>query len=681
MKHKVIYILLIISLLACNFSTQLSFADDDAVEAYYSGSPKLVIARNVSIPVFKATGEEIRLVIPIENTGTSPAQNVIVSPVIDDTKNFPFEIDQMTTKKKISSIGRHQKEDAVFYLKVRTSAESKTYPITFKLEYTSLSGSTYSDSDTIYIKIENNQKLPMLQLNKLQMEGNTLYSGKAKTVQFFIENTGDLTAKDVDVRLGGFSSDGLRLENTVDTQSIKLLEPKKIQMVPFKILADPDLESGTYTLDLFFTFKDEYNQSYTKETKVYIPVEGSGSLESNFAFENLVYPHQSVDTNSDFTISFDLKNTGDTDVKCVKVSADGGSDILPKSMSVISVGALASGQSKHFDFVLFAKEGSETKNYPVKINVEYESGSGKNKTTQNISQYAGILVNNTKAQNGSPKLIVDHYQYGGEYVMAGQAFPLELSFWNTNRSHAVRNIKISISSDEGTFSPVDSSNSMFIAEIQPNSSIVRSITLKPKVDSSFKTYNVYADMEYEDGLGNKYTSKEVIGIPIIQEIKLVTGQVEASTENYVGSPTALSLDFYNVGRALIRNLVIRTEGDFEAKDSTQFIGNLEPGKDNYYDASIIPDHAGTLQGKILFEYDDEVGTHYTVEKEFSVEVMEQMEPPMMDPAMEMEQGREGQSGSKKWGMILVGIGILGGFGFILYRKKRKKKAEEVMADE
>jgi hypothetical protein len=556
--------------------------------------------------------------------------------------------------------------------------EGKIYPLKFNIECSSLSGSSLSQSDTVNVKIENNLRTPSLQLSKVSIEGDTLTSGKTKSVTLHIENTGDLTVKDVDVRLSGFSNDGLILGTTIDTQSIKVIEGRKQQSAVFKIAADSAMESGTYSLDLTMNYKDEYNKAYKDETKIYLPVDSIGENETSFSFDNLTYPDGMIGTNSDFKVSFDLKNTSDSEAKGIQVSIDGGNEVLPKSAPVKNIKILSPGESRNLEFILFAKDGIESKNYPVKISVAYEAMDGRTKTTRNISQYVGILINDQGSKSGVPKIIIDNYDYNGEFVKAGETFPLNLSFYNTNKGSAVRNVKVSLSADDGVFSPVGSSNSFYIGEVPAGGRVQKSLNLKPKIDASYKTYNITADIEYEDHKGEKLAAKEVISIPVIQEVKLLISDAEVPTENFVGGAVGISMEFYNVGRALIRNLMIRTEGDFEIRDGSLYVGDLEAGKDNYYDATIVPNKTGTLTGKVIFEYDNEIGEHYIIEKDLQIQVIEMPPQPMDDPAMEAPQPQPGLS-KKTWAILIV-ILLGAGGGFTWFRK-RKKKLEEVASDE
>lgn len=666
MKRNFFCLFIVMTILLTSLSSITVFGD-------INDAPNLVIGRGYKMPVFKA-GEEVRLSIPIENTTSGEAINVLVAPVIEDTKDFPFEIDNMITQRKISNITGRNTETVAFYLKVKKNVEAKIYPMKINIQYASSEGGGSALSETIYIKIENDYEVPDLKLIDTKIDGNEILSGDTKGVGFVIQNKGNLIAKDIEVQLGGFINNQLILDSPIDIVKLSALDGGEEKAVYFNISADKELESGNYSLDLTINYKDEYEHTYKTETKAYLYVEGKASKKTNFTFDNLIYPQEAVTPYTDFNISFDLKNSGDTDANNVKVSIDAGEEILPKSMSVKNIGILTAGKSKPMAFTLFAKENIESKNYPIKITVEYETGSDSKKEVETINQYVGVLVDSNDRDMGEPKIIIDRYDYGGEFIEAGKEFPLTMSFYNTNTNKDVRNIRVSLSSDGDIFSPVGSSNSFFIPKISANKKLQQTIYLKPKINAEYKTHNVFAEIEYEDTKGKSHTTKELIGIPVIQETNLITGDLAVSNENFVGTPAALSLEFYNAGRGLMRNMIISIEGDFDTNEGSLYIGDLEAGKNNYYDATIIPTSPGTLQGKIIFDYDDEIDQHYTIEKEFSLEVMEQMEEIMPEDFMEHDEGNPSSNNK---------IAIAGGVvlliiiaAFVLY-KRRKKKLEEV----
>lgn len=562
MKHKWIYLIIIFMFIFTTCNPGVSLADDTDSNYTYSQrpseDPNIIIGRDMKIPVFKA-GERVSLLIPVENTTGTQAKDFRISLSIGDLKDFPFEIDKMSFTKNISYLSGDSRQFINFYVTVPRNVESKVYPITVNAQYSTDYGSGGSASGTVYVKIENENKKPVLKLADVDFAGDRLPSGKTTAVNLNIKNNGDLPVKDVELHLSGFTANGLNLDKWPDTQNIKIIKANELRPVTFKISVDPEMESGTYTLDLAMKYKDEYDVEYTQESKVYLPVDGKGS---------------------------------------------------------------------HDDL--------------------------------------------------TPRIIMDNYYFDGEYVLAGEVFPLTMSFVNTSEATTVKNIKISLNSDGDVFCPIGSSNSFYIREIEPGGQIEQSIMLKPKVNAECQTYNINADIDYQDVDGNKFNEKEIISIPVTQKIKLNISDVETPPDAYIDSPAGISVDFFNTGRALIRNLTIHTEGDFDTQDGNIYVGNIETGKDDYYDVTITPHKEGKLTGKIIFEYDDDSGKHYIEEKDFNIQVIEQEELPMPDMPEDMQQPE-----TNKWiKWVLPAAGLLLVVGVVLIiRKRRLKKQEEVDFDE
>ncbi|QZY55724.1 COG1361 S-layer family protein [Crassaminicella profunda] len=666
MKRRTITSFLILMMLIsiCNIGSIISYAVGDE-------SANLIVGRNAEVPTFEP-GEEVRFAIPIENIGAGSAKDVVVSLDTSDLKNFPFEMEKMSATKRISSIHGHNDEDVAFYLKVAMNAEAKTYPINVSVNY---EGGNISK--TIYVKIQENKHKPSLKLMDVKYKDDSVFSGQKATMTLDLQNEGETAAQDLKLSFEGLKADGIRLDGYVEIPTIKEIPAKHFKEVPIKIYANEDLKSGTYELDLVMKYKDEYLHEYEKKKKIYVPVEGEGDQTLDLGFENLVYPEEGINTSEDFTIKFDLKNLSGKDAKNLKVSVDAGAEILPKSASIKNVKALAAGEATPMEFKLFAKDGIESKNYPVKINVEYGLKGSNSDENHSLSQYVGVFVKGDHSKL-TPKIIIDDYNYGKEYIKTGETFPLTLSFLNTNKSINVRNIKVNITSEGDTFAPVGSSNSFFINEIGANARIKKTIKLKAKSDAEQKMYNVNADIEYEDSTGKAHTAKEIIGVNVIQEVRFETSDVKLPEEVFTGENCSLSVDFYNLGRGTLRNMMIHTEGDFEIKDGSSYVGNVEAGKDDYYDVSVVPTKEGKAAGKVIFKFEDTVGNPYEIVKDFEIEALKMEEPPMPPEGMEME-GMEKNS-SKKWIWISIGGVVIAIIGFVI-RRKRKKKAEEVSIDE
>lgn len=646
--------------------------DDEPIPVYY---PNITLGTQSRTPTFKA-GQDSRLLIPLHNAGQGEARDVVVTLQIDDPDKFPFVMEGLNFRKGVPSIRGRGRTEAFFPLTARSNAPSGLYTIPFRVEYANDDlNNRYSFSDVIYVRIENDLQSPTLIIQEIQMTGGRLNAGSSTVVNVYVRNMGDLPLEEIDLTLSGFGTGGIYMDTTYSTRKIDELAPGEIKSVPFPLRVEQGVEEGTYPLQLNMKFKDDYGTAYEAKEELYLPVSGSGFAGGLIAIENLRVPEGSVQPYVDFPVSLQVRNTSGNRIEEILVKAEGGEALLPKTPALQQIPALEAGETKEITFTFFAKDGIESKNYPLEIRVEPVRNRGTG--TQNaVIQYAGVLVGDTGG-SGVPKIIVDKYDYHTDYVQAGDTFPLDISFLNTHSSQSVRNIRISFTSEGDVFSPVGSSNTMYINRIAPGSRSQQQLTLRPKPDATYKVHHLYADIEYEDEDGKAHQSKELIGIPVIQEAKLVFGEVETGMEAYVGNPIPISLEFYNGGRGLVRNLLVSIEGDFETSDGALYIGNMEAGKSNYYDAQLIPLQEGMMEGKVIFRYDDEINQSHEIVKPFSIEVMEMMAPP--DDFWFEEPQPVGGNNRRRW--VMAAIGIIAAAGGVVVYRKRKRKKEEVEDDE
>lgn len=556
MKPKLIYLLLALCLLFCNTLCFPASAVEDSENTIPKGEPHIVIANDRWIPEYKA-GEKVSLNIPIDNNGTAAASNVNISLAVSDPEKFPFKSDKMSFNRYISYIGPGSIVVS-FNVTIPPNVKTGTYPIPVNISYSTPSGAGGQASGTVYVKIVNNYKQPILQCTDVKFEGDKLSAGKTTVIKLQMQNDGDLALQNIELRLSGFSANGISLDKWPETQNIRKMTAGEIKLVTYKILVDPEVKSGTYTLDLAIKYQDEYNQEYSQESKVYIPVAGK-------------------DSQDDLT----------------------------------------------------------------------------------------------------PRIILENYDYGAATVIPGTAFPLTLTFANTSETKPVCNIKVSFNSDGQVFSPVGNSNSIYIAKLEAQGRIQKALMFMPKVNAESQVYNINADIDFQDSKGAKLTEKEIISIPVNQEAKFVLSAVEVPPEVGLDNPQSISVNYHNGGKALVRNLSLRVEGDFEIKDGEQYLGNLESGKNDYCDVTIIPHKTGKLAGKVFIEYEDDSGKRYQQSKTFNLQVVKQAEPlPPGPPVPDTDK----KSQWEKWmipGGIVAGLLVIAA---IVYRK-RKHAQEEVDFDD
>ncbi len=496
---------------------------------------------------------------------------------------------------------------------------------------------------------------------------------KDNNLSIGVFNRGNTTIKNANVEIA--LPEGLYINNGSSTSNVGTLTVGSRATANFPVSADSDIDSKNYPIEVTVTGND-YDNAAVKVTKtIYIPVKSSkskGSIEDMEIF-NVSIPDE-VLTETDFRLSFEVKNKGGKELKNVKISCEIPTGLFNKTRSAFVESQFAPGNSRSYSVNLYS-EVDENTSFPIKITVE--SVDAKDGGT--VTQYANVFVKKDKVKSDAktPQLMVSSYSYGGSYVQAGSKFRLNLTLQNTSKQD-LSNIKVTLSSD-GTFIPVNSSNSFYIEGVGNKQQAGYSVMLSVKPDAKQETSAIEISMSYEDG-EKEFTSKDTISIPVMQESRLAVDDIIQPMDLYMGNPAGVSVQFYNMGKTTLNNLRVTAYGDFDTMESINYyVGNMDPGKSDSYDFALVPRQQGLMKGAVLFTYEDAGGEEQTYEVPFEFQVMGEMPTFGPEPEKPIENQKKGIT---KWVWIGGGVIVLGaGAGIFIRKKRHKKKQMELEIDE
>lgn len=628
------------------------------------------------------SGDSIRIPITIENFSYDYYDNLLVMLEIENPE-YVYLPD--SASKKIS-IDEDDDARVRFDLEIDDLAPRGTY----KVDVTLVDGD-YGDilqRETIYIRVTSNPA--GLNISRLDiLPDKTVHPGQKFNIGIELENLGDVLAENISVTLKGLSEDGISLANGSSTQRIQSIPGGYKNYAAYQLEASNSLKQGNYPLEL----EIKYNGNITEIHDININVQVDPDAKSNLIFEDLTFPSGTIGQNKEVNIDFNLRNQGQTEAKNILINAKSLeiNGLVPKSLSQFKISSILPGEAIPVSFQFLTTNNSETRNYPVELIVEYEDELSPPNERYSINQFVGVFVDSADSNQSKPKLIIDKYNFEPSLVEAGSNFTMNLSFFNTNSSKAVKNIKIFLTSDERTdsdsnsaggsvFTPVDSSNTFYIDNIPPKGRVEKKITMFTVPDAKAKTYTLTANFEYEDSKAEEYTATELIGVPVVQQSKLDVGEVNVYPEAYVGQSTPVSLEFYNTGKVTLYNMMVKIEGDFQTENGQYYVGNFQSGNSEYFEGYVIPSDVGELTGEVVFTYEDSTGQNQEIRKDFTLNVMEMMMPEFPDGMPYEEFPEEGGSSAPKIiGAIVAAIAIAA--GVIIYKKRKKKQLEALEIDE
>ncbi len=588
-------------------------------------------------------------------------------------------------------LNKDKEKNATLKVKVKEGLKSGFYDLPITLTYQNVHGIEKSIEKTFRLEIKNKKQAPSIVLSGIKTK-NGLKPGHDDTLVLYLSNLGDLKAKSITATLQGLSMDTISLNKDLAEKTVEDLAGKKDNFVFYKIKLSDKLEKDNLDLTLDLVYYDEYGNKITSALPVYLDIDNSSNDISNIDFKVTSIPSK-VNLKQEFNIKSRITNNTDKVQKNVTVKLDANQGFIYKSRPIIVVKELKPGETKDLKFTLISDSNAMTNNYPLTITVERND-----KPEDHIKEYLGIFIDAEGASKSKPKIIIDKYDFDGDVIFAGKEFELKMSFFNTSSTLGIRNAKVSISSDEGAFVPVDSSSSFYIDKIGPKESVEYTMKFKAKSDLSVKTYSITADIEYEDELGNSYdvsknpyTANEKMSIPVIQELRLDISEIKIDEMLPVGMPYELEIEYFNLGKTELSNLLITTEGNFTVQDGKNFVGNFGAGNNDYYSCTIFPDNEGENKGVVKFEFEDAVGEKHVVEKEIIFQGF--MSEPMGGEGDFMPEGEgfdpnadfnpEGGMDMNKpfykawWFKVLIGVIILVVIIVIVKKKKAKKREKEL----
>ena len=436
------------------------------------------------------------------------------------------------------------------------------------------------------------------------------------------------------------------------------------------------------------------DKRYTTATSFELEVSYALS-EPNFVVENVTFNPAVTEGVTETTATIHLKNISDAKANNV-VTTLSGTEIGSTGSKNISVRDLTNTKQ------LYTVNGQQ------KVAVEYQLSLNKDRKNNEMLftiTYNGqerpqeVLLNmplplNESVNGREPKVIIKQYKVNPTKVLAGNNVTLSLYIENTN-SLPVNNVSIQLdvptetSSTGGSvsggtvFSPVNSSNTFYLDRIEGKEVAVKNINMYVDPNASAKTYIVPVNISYEGTDGTKYTAGDNVNIPVGQESKVDIISTNVQSHGNVGEPLSIAMEFVNIGKVNLTNFKVSLDGDIPGKgENVYYIGNFNVGDTDEYSAMIYPENEGILAGNIRISYIDGDNQEVIIDEPFSSEIGPAIDySAMMDPVMPMPEPEPTFAEKLKSNLLTIIIGIVAiAEGAILFKSKRKEKAEEELID-
>lgn len=557
-------------------------------------------------------------------------------------------------------------------------------------------------SYTLPVKVTSDVNTSALTVKSYSTSKKEVRAGDSFNLTLTLENKCGIDLENIEITLEGLDSTKFVLDGGFSKQTVSIKDGRTGK-ITFPLVACAGISSVRESIGIRAVYNPNPSKAESArslDTSVIITcVPGSDKQEMgkyDLTMTGYSVSAAAVGKNTRFTLSVTLKNSSENRIENARLSVLGldGTKFAINSGLTYKDFTIDAGKTKTFAFEIVGCEGISSIREVIPLLIEYGT----------VSSEASVTIpcapsDTANGENGTfaPNIIIESYDFGGDFVIAGETFGLNVKLKNTSSDSVIENLKVTIngmpSSTDGSiaFSPANSSNSFFFETLGIKSTTDISLDLLAKSDAAPNSYPVQLSFTYEyRSEGKRYQASpvtETITIPLQQEDRLVVNQPEYP--NYavnVGEMCYISTSLVNKGKSGVYNVTATVEGEgFSLNEKSYYIGNINSGSEEYYDVQLIPEMEGEISGEIVITYEDANGTEKEQRKPFTFTAIqfnyEEMYPNdefYVDPGMPEDMGMP-QEGFNIVPVIVgavVVIGVIVAIVIIVKKRKQKKELEE-----
>ena len=288
-------------------------------------------------------------------------------------------------------------------------------------------------------------------------------------------------------------------------------------------------------------------------------------------------------------------------------------------------------------------------------------------------------------KTSTPRVMVSGFTTSPEKIKGGENFTLKLQLRNTSKTTAVKNIRLvlGLGEEKASFIPLSGSSSVFVEQVNANSTVEVPIGLKASPLMEQKSYPVSVAIEYEDANGASFSTNESVTLQVYQDpVVEFTGLQILPSPMTVDNPSNITLTVINKGKSTLYNTSFGVEENGVLSAQESYLGNIAPAETKNVDTMVTPVKMSE-NGKavVTLTFEDELGKKTTIKKEIDVEILEAMpEPSWEDPATPEEP--EPETGFRFWPIVIVivVIALIALLITLLLRRQAKKRKQEELEE-
>lgn len=674
-----------------------------------TGSVAVVLDKKIG-DIVGIPGETAHVSIPVRAVG-----GTVYNPRISvDSAEMPFIVENITYK-----VGNYDPGNEPTYipdfastviefdLRVKETATIMNKSLTVKVEGTyrdeinDLDIPVSSIIPNINFVINTEKEPAQITVNDIVCKNALI--GEDTSITFTLKNEGGISSHNTYFSIANADYDAagiipkyskLKQEAAIDGE----LAPGEFAKVKLPISISPTATEGNKTLTINIEYKNADGTAFTSTCPIYVSVKAN-SEAPRVEIYSTKYASE-LTPGDEFNLVTTLRNIGLATARDIEVSVGnlGVESFIPNyTTDKIAAGNLKYDETVDVKIPLIVSKDAAKGLKEIPITITYKDDANVVLTTTSNLYLEVIKDDDDDSTISKPKLIISDFSMDSEELRAGSTFNLKFDIKNTHLKTAAKNIKVTIAQADNIFTVAEGSNSFYITKIMPGEVVENTLKMKVKADAVTKTYPVEITMEYEyDGaVANPTTGeigetvKETLTLQAIENSRAVVNNVFVGSYDMptVNQPTALTFEFYNMGKSPLNNVYATVEGDFTLSSGNMlYMGNFEAGASDYPEMEVIPNLEGQAKGNLIITFEDSNGDEVKLSKEFEATVQGEMLPPMTEETMGGDLGMINDMAKKpilpvglfvivQCGILIIVIPVTRKIILSLYRRKLRKEEE------
>ena len=555
------------------------------------------------------------------------------------------------------------------------------------------------------VMVESDVNSAALSVKSYKTSKQEIRAGDSFELTLTLENKCGIDLENIEVTLAGLDSTKFVLDGGFSKQTVSIRDGKTGKVI-FPLVACDGISSVRESIGVQAVYNvnparpDAAQSLDTSVIVTCVPESDKKEMgKHDLTMTDYSVSSSAVAENTRFTLSVTLKNSSESKIENARLTVLGldGMKFAINSGLTYKDFNIDAGKTKTFTFEIVGCNGISSIREVIPLLIEYGT----------VSSEASVTIpcapsETANGENGAfaPNIIIESYDFGNDFVIAGETFGLNVKLKNTSSDSVIENLKVTINgmpnTTDGsiTFSTANSSNSFFFETLGVKASADISLDLLAKSDAVPNSYPVQLSFTYEYKSGGKrYQAApvtETITIPLQQEDRLTVNQPEYP--NYavnVGEMCYISTSLVNKGKSGVYNVTATVEGEgFTLNEKSYYIGNINSGSEEYYDVQLTPTMEGEIAGEIVITYEDANGSEKEQRKPFSFTAMqfnyEEMYPAddfFVDPGMTDPMPVPPEGGFNIVPVIIGAVVVIGVIVVIVIVVKKRKKKRELEDDD